>query len=71
MYLKDPKTGEPSVTLTVFVVGCAVCLFKLLVSGIIVADLTMSPFTGVDFGAAMAALGGVYIMRRKQDSKEE
>lgn len=70
MYLKDPKNGKPSVTLTIFVIGAIVSLLKLLMSGFTIGGLAMSPFTGVDFAAAIAALGGVYTLRRNQDKKD-
>ena len=71
-YLKDPKTGEPSVTLTLFVTGTLVAVLKLLLSGITIKGFAMSTFSGVDFAAAVAALGGVYTLRRQQsESKSE
>lgn len=64
LYLKDPKTGEKSVTLTFFVIGFLVALGKLLLSGITVGSVSLSPFTGVDFAAVTGALGGIYALRR-------
>lgn len=69
MYLKDPKTGEKSVTLTAFVIGFAICVVKLLASGVSVHGIVLSPFTGIDFGAAVGALGGIYALRRMNDDK--
>ncbi len=63
-YLTDPKTGEKSVTLTAFVAGFSVCIFKLLLSGITLGSLQLSAFSGIDFAAATGALGAVYVMRR-------
>lgn len=71
MYLKDPKTGEQSVTMTVFVVGCAVCLLKLLTSGITVGTVVLSQFGGGDFGAAVGALGAIYAFRKATDKDKE
>lgn len=68
MYLKDPKTGERSVTLTAFVVGFAICVVKLIASGVTIHGFILSPFSGVDFGAAVGALGGIYALRRMNDA---
>lgn len=70
MWLKDPKTQEPSVTLTAFSIGFLVSVFKLLFSGVSIGTLTLSPFTGVDFGAAVGALGAIYWARRSKDIPE-
>ncbi len=64
MYLKDPKTGEKSVSLTLFVSGFLICLTKMILSGIVIGSIQLSPFSGVDFAAAVGALGGVYALRR-------
>lgn len=70
LWLKDPKTGKESVTLTVFVYGFVIASAKLLVSGIEVVDkLKMSDFSGVDFAAVIAALGTVYTMRKNKTIK--
>lgn len=69
MWLKDPKTKEKSVTLTAFMAGFAVATFKLLVSGLTLKGFQMAAFTGVDYAAAVGALGAVYVMRRSTDQK--
>jgi hypothetical protein len=66
-YLKDPKTGEESVTLTVFVTGVLVSTLKLLTSGLSIGTVVLQPFTGVDYAAAIGALGAIYVMRRNSD----
>lgn len=77
MFLKDPDTKRPSVSVTAFVAGFAVATFKLLASGITVGAVTLSPFTGVDFAAVVGALGALYASKRFtkesriSDSKEE
>lgn len=71
MWLKDPKTDKPSVTLTAFVIGFLVCTFKLLVSGLKTDIITFEQFSGVDYGAALAALGGIYVLRKKDSIKKE
>lgn len=68
IWITDPKTKEPSVTLTAFVVGFLVCLFKLLSSGIAISDFHLAVFSGVDFAAAITALGGVYSLKQHVDN---
>ncbi len=68
MWMEDPKTNEPSVTMTLMVVGVLVAILKLLMSGVTINGFAMSTFTGVDFAAVVAALGGVYGWRKKMDN---
>jgi hypothetical protein len=68
--LKD-SSGKPSVTVTAFVVGFLVASAKLLVSGMTLGSLTLSQFSGVDFAAAITALGGIYVLRRSQESSKK
>ena len=68
MYLRDPKSGEKSVTLTAFVAGFAVATLKLLVAGLTIKGFSMAQFSGVDFAAVTGALGAVYYARRKDDA---
>lgn len=63
-WIKDPKDGQPSVTLTVFMLGFAVATFKLLSSGFACCGMQFSPFTGTDFAAAVGAVGAIYFARR-------
>lgn len=68
MYMKDPKTGEKSVTLTLLMIGFAVCLLKLLTSGIIIGTIQLGTFSGSDFATAVGALGAVYAARKHSDN---
>jgi hypothetical protein len=68
IWITDPRTKEPSVTLTAFVVGFVVCLFKLIFSGIAIGSIKLAIFTGVDFAAAITALGGVYSLKQHVDN---
>lgn len=61
--IKDSK-GEPSVTMTAFVTGFLVVNAKLLLSGVTVAGITVTAFTGTEYAAALSALGAIYVMRR-------
>ena len=69
-WLKDPKTNKPSVTLTMFVTGFVVALFKLLTSGISLAVVSSAPFTGGDFAAVVGALGAIYTARKHTDKQK-
>ena len=69
-YSKDPRTGQPSVTLTAFWIGFIIASVKLLLSGIAIGPITLSPFGGGDYAAAVGALGAIYVMRRKQGDKQ-
>lgn len=69
MWLKDPKTGEQSVTVTAFTLGVGVAVLKLLVSGLSVASFSLAPFTGGDFAAVVGALGAIYTARKYTDKE--
>lgn len=68
MLMKNSK-GETSATYTAFVVGFLIVNIKLLLSGITVFGVSFGIFSGIDYGAAVAALGGVYVMRRSSMEK--
>jgi len=68
--IKDSR-GDKSVTMTAFVIGFVVVNLKLLVSGLTLAGYQMAAFTGVDYSAALSALGAVYILRRKTGTATE
>lgn len=70
MFLKD-SSGKRSITMSAFVVGFLVVNAKLLLSGVTIAGFTMTPFTGSEYSMAVAALGGVYIMRRNKQEGED
>lgn len=70
MWIKDPKTGEPSVTVTAFVTGFSVATLKLLFSGVAVGNVTLQPFTGSDFAMVVGAVGAIYWARKNTDTKE-
>lgn len=68
----DQKTGKPSYTLTMLAIGFAVVNLKLLFSGIqLTQTLKLSEFSGTDYGAAIAALGGVYSFRKNSTIKPD
>ncbi len=70
MYLKD-ENGQESATLTMFVVGFLAATAKLLLSGITIFGIVVVPFSGVEYSAAVAALGGVYMLRKRDKSKKK
>jgi hypothetical protein len=63
LLIKD-SGGAPSVTMTAFVVGFCVVNLKLLLAGVDFMGFKMSDFTGLDYSAAVSALGAIYVMRR-------
>jgi len=68
--IKD-SDGKPSVTMTAFVTGFVVVNLKLIVSGLTLAGYKMAPFTGVDYSAAVGALGAIYVMRRSSGGEKK
>ena len=63
-YLFKNADGSPSITATAFTVGFMICSFKPLISGVVIKGITLGAFSGGDFAVAIAALGGVYVLRR-------
>ena len=70
LLLKD-SSGNKSTTVTAFIIGFVVVNLKLLASGLTVGGYTMSAFSGVDYSAAIGALGAIYVMRRATGVKNE
>jgi hypothetical protein len=71
MWIRDPKTGEKSVTLTAFITGFGVATLKLLLSGVALGSVSLSPFTGSDYALVVGAVGAIYWARKNTDSKSE
>jgi len=71
MWLTDPKTKEKSVTLTAFAIGFGVATLKLLLSGISVGTIALSPFGGGDFAAVVGAVGAIYWARKNTEAGKE
>jgi hypothetical protein len=69
IYLRDPKSGKDSVTLTAFIIGFVVCLAKLALAGMTIRGIDFAPFSGVDFAAAVGALGAIYGYRKMSEDK--
>lgn len=70
-WMKDPKTGEKSVTLTMMFIGFAVSLIKLLFAGSVVLGIKFGPFAGTDFTAIFGALAAAYTARKYTDKDKE
>lgn len=69
MLIKN-SDGKKSVTMTAFVLGFAIVNLKLIMSGMTIGGLVLAPFSGVEYAAAMTALGAIYVMRRHSDKKD-
>lgn len=65
LVVKNVKTGQQSYVLTAFIVGVFIVNVKLLLSGVEISGFKMSEFSGVDYSAAIAALGGIYTLNKK------
>lgn len=71
MYLKDPKSGQKSVTMTMMVVGYIVALFKLLFAGVAYKSFSMGAFAASEFAIIIGALGALYAGRKYTDKDKE
>lgn len=76
LVIKDVKTGKPSYTLTVFLLGSLLINLKLLLSGMQFTEtFKFETFSGLDYAAAMGSIGMVYTLRKnstiKQDSQNK
>lgn len=69
--VKNVKTGQPSYILTAFILGIFIVNIKLLLSGLQIMEIKMSDFSGVDYGASIAALGGIYTLNKQVTKSKE
>ena len=67
MFLKDPKTGKKSVTVTLLIIGFSVALVKLLFADSAIGGFKMGPFGSSDFGIIIGSLGALYSSRKYMD----
>lgn len=67
--LLTDTSGKKSSTLTAFFVGFIIVNLKLILSGTTFGDYSMSEFDGGDYSMSLAALGGIYVLRRSTDPK--
>ena len=63
--------GKRSATMTAFVLGFIVVNLKLILSGVTIGSVTLSPFSGTEYAASLAALGAIYVLRRGQGKEKE
>ena len=71
MWLKDPKTKEKSVTLTLFVIAFVIACVKLLIANMVINKISLGAFTGTDFAAVVGAAGAIYTARKYTDAPEK
>jgi hypothetical protein len=64
LLLKDNQ-GKPSYTTTAFVLGLVVVNAKFLFSGLEIGSFKLIALSGVEYAAALAAVGALYNMRAK------
>jgi len=69
--LLTDTAGKKSSTLTAFVVGFLVVNAKLILSGITIQGITISPFTGSEYAMAIGSLGAIYVLRRSSRKSNE
>ena len=70
--LTNAVTNKKSYTTTMMVYGFAIINLKLLFSGIqLTNDIKLDTFSGVDYAAAIAAIGGVHLWANNQDNKKD
>jgi len=68
--LNNEKTKRPSYITTMVVFGFFIINLKLLLSGVNILDkFTMSDFSGIDYSAALSALGGIHLFNKKINNK--
>jgi hypothetical protein len=65
------SSGKPSLTATSFILGFIVVNLKLIFSGVEFNNVKIALFSGGEYAAAVAALGGVYVMRRSTENNDK
>lgn len=69
MWIKEPKTKEPSVTLTLLVLTWLVGVIKIILSGNTFFNIHFNSFNGIDFGALLASMSSIYGVRKHQENQ--
>lgn len=70
-FLIKNTDGKKSLTATAFALGFMIVNIKFLFAGMSFGLLVLSPFSGVEYAAAVAGLGGVYVLRRQNEKSQE
>jgi hypothetical protein len=64
------SSGKKSLTATAFAIGFVIANLKLAFSGMVIKGFTVPTFSGSEYAMVLAALGAVYVMRRR-DQKDD
>jgi hypothetical protein len=70
-FLFKNSDGKPSLTASAFILGFLVVNLKLIFSGVELNNFKIALFSGGEYAAAVAALGGVYVMRRSTENNDK
>lgn len=70
-WLKDFKTGEPSLTITLLVSTFAIAGLKLLLSSITIGEFSFETFEAQDFAIMVGAMGAIYGWRKSMKKEEK
>jgi len=71
MWIKDPKTKEQSVTVTLLIITFVVALTKLLLAGSSMGSFTFGAFSGGDFSQIVGTVGALYGVRKFTDKEKK
>jgi hypothetical protein len=69
VWSKHPGSEKQSVTMTLLVIGFIVVMIRFALSNMVIAGYTVPYTSGTDCSLVIAALGGLYGLRRYSDSK--
>jgi len=69
-WMKDPKTKEESVTVTMLSITFAVALVKLIVADMTFGKLTMGGFDGQNFALIVGTMSTLYWGRKNTGDKK-
>jgi hypothetical protein len=70
-FLISDTAGKKSLTATAFALGFVVANAKLLLAGMTIYGFSFGTFSGVEYAAAIGALGSVYVLRRSGESSKK
>jgi hypothetical protein len=67
-WMKDPKTGKSSVSVTLLFLTTCVGLVKLLLADMTFGSIAFGAFSAIDYATLISANAGLYGWRKKQDA---